>query len=227
MTPRRIAWLAWLALALVGATAALAADQEPLALKYDQLTLTDGRILTKVTIKSYDAKGEKLLMIADGKAMSLPIALVPDPLAARLKEEAPKSGASTSSTQERKVYAPVTTPGPDGKPRRPLPTLSTDEKIEMHRKTARNVAEMQLVSRYLTGEARKWKVVRAELSDPVPVQGWIDRYRTTGTMTLDLLDASGATVRTITRDVEVVTEKAPNRSSPAILNFADKEPGKE
>ena len=212
------------ALAVTGLAATLpAADKEPLALKYDTFPLTDGRTLTKVVIKSYDPKGEKLLLLADGRALILPVALVPDPLGTRLKEEAPKSGATTTSTQERKVYAPVAVPGSNGARTFSQPVLNADEKVQKHREAARRTAETQLVGTYMRDGARTWKVAQCEMQEPVPVEGWIDRYRSTGVITLDFFDAKGAKLRSITRHVEVVTEKPPLRSVAMVLSFVEKE----
>jgi len=76
----------------LAASAAWAAD---VPLKYTRLDLTDGRTLTNVVIKSYDAATDKLLLVADGKAMLVPENLIPPPLAVRLKASAPAAGSTT------------------------------------------------------------------------------------------------------------------------------------
>ena len=75
----------------------IAARGEEVPLKFERIDLSDGRVLKNVVIKSYDAKTEKLLLIADGKAMTIPIALVPPPFDRHLKR-APASGSWVSST---------------------------------------------------------------------------------------------------------------------------------
>src|SRR3954466_5433605 len=65
----------------------MSAADDVLVLQFPQLALSDGRKLKNVVVKSYDAKSEKLLVIADGKAMTLPVALLPAPLNETLKHE--------------------------------------------------------------------------------------------------------------------------------------------
>ncbi|HEX2101284.1 MAG TPA: hypothetical protein VHF69_11495 [Candidatus Synoicihabitans sp.] len=71
----------------------LAAD-EPV-MSFVRLDLNDGRTLQNVVVKSYDAKSEKVLVVADGKALTVPVALVPPPFDRQLRAVRP-SGESMS-----------------------------------------------------------------------------------------------------------------------------------
>jgi hypothetical protein len=65
-------------------------------LRFTQIDLSDGRQLKNVVVKSYDAKTERLLIVADKTAMTIPIALLPPPFNEKLKA-APATGGSVST----------------------------------------------------------------------------------------------------------------------------------
>ena len=69
---------------------------ESIPLRFTQIDLTDGRQLKNVVIRSYDARTERLLIVADKTAMTIPISLLPAPFNEKLKA-APASGASVST----------------------------------------------------------------------------------------------------------------------------------
>ena len=69
---------------------------ETVPLKFNQIDLTDGRQLKNVVVKSYDARTERLLIVADKTAMTIPIALLPPPFNEKLKA-APATGGSVST----------------------------------------------------------------------------------------------------------------------------------
>jgi hypothetical protein len=94
MSPRRsIVFLAWMTLAAVQSESRSA---ESIPLRFNQIDLTDGRQLKNVVVRSYDAKTERLLVVADKTAMTIPIALIPPPFNEKLKA-APATGASVST----------------------------------------------------------------------------------------------------------------------------------
>lgn len=80
-------------------------------LHFSRIDLVDGRSLTNVVVKSFDRASGKLLVIADGKAMTIPIALIPPPFDQALRA-APASGATVST-----IHSPSPTPAPTA----PLP----------------------------------------------------------------------------------------------------------
>lgn len=88
-----------LRLALVfvfGAIAALAA-RDDVPLEFTRLDLKDGRKLKNVVVKSYDAASGKVLLIANKKAFTVSIDLIPLPFAEQLKVGAPAAGASVAT----------------------------------------------------------------------------------------------------------------------------------
>jgi len=52
------------------------------ATEFPRLDLMDGRTLKDVTVRSYDAETDKVLLLSEGKAYSIPARLVPPPFAA-------------------------------------------------------------------------------------------------------------------------------------------------
>lgn len=75
-----------------------AQNDDNLPLKFERLDLNDGQTLRKVEVKSYDATTDRLLIVTDGKAMTVPLKQIPPPFDQLLKL-APASGASVSTTQ--------------------------------------------------------------------------------------------------------------------------------
>ncbi len=67
----------------------------------ERLELTDGRKLTNVTVRSYDADSSKVLLIARDTALAVPLAAFPFDLARRIVVEAPKSGATVMIFDDR------------------------------------------------------------------------------------------------------------------------------
>jgi hypothetical protein len=100
--PHRL--LVWLACLSMAWSAALAADDAGPPLEFDRLDLKDGRRLKDVMVKTYDAGTGTLLLVAQGKALSVPIALVPPPFDALLKN-APVSGTTVSVAPGKNVGA--------------------------------------------------------------------------------------------------------------------------
>ena len=84
---------------------------EPVPLRFNQIDLTDGRQLKNVVVKSYDARTERLLIVADKTAMTIPIALLPPPFNEKLKA-APAAGGSVSTALSLPKPPPSSTPVP-------------------------------------------------------------------------------------------------------------------
>lgn len=82
-------------LAALAAPPAAAPDAPP-TLVFARLDLTDGRKLRNVVVKSFDRGTGRLLVIADGKAMTIPLAVVPPPFNQTL-QAAPASGSTVST----------------------------------------------------------------------------------------------------------------------------------
>lgn len=93
---------------LFGALAAMAfAAAEP-QLEFPRLDLTDGRSLKNVVIKTYDPKSDRLLLIADGKAMMIPRLLVPAPFAEPMKQV--RRSGETANTISQPSSPPTIAP---------------------------------------------------------------------------------------------------------------------
>jgi hypothetical protein len=201
----------------------VAAADAPVPMAYEQLDLTDGRKLKKVTVKSYDAQAEKFVVIADGKLMSVPLALVPEPLGSKLKAAAPAAGASTSSTPVRKVHVPVVVSGPDNIPKIYRPTANTpEEETKVHKSIALRQVALHYTYQYpLAPGTSKVTPGNFQLEEPRPVKGWIGRYSTRGSVTLEFFDSSGLKSGSIISRFEVVTEKDGGPSA-RIIDFSVK-----
>jgi hypothetical protein len=206
---------------------AAAPEPPPVALKYDELVLVDGSQLKKVTIKSYDAKSEKLLMIANGKAMSLPIAQVPAPLAEQLKAGAPQAGASLS-TAPAPVPGPVRlTPHPFENLPRTQPVAPVTQPVQAESTDAHKAAALSRARNYyrsefaLGSDAARVTASNFEVEEPVAVSGWTGRYRTEGKVFLEWFDSKGWSYKRGTSTFEVLTEKSTG-STPKVVSFTVK-----
>lgn len=231
----------------VGATLALAeltqsaraGDQIPL--KFDRIDLSDGRRLINVVVKSYDAKSEKLLVIADGKAMTFPIALLPAPFNERLKA-APSSGNSVSTTSTPRpvataadqyssgssavVAAPqviyVTPSAAQAPVRKKTPKAGATAQaasaaIAKHAAAAQTRAtnyfryEFQIGSNSITVTSLNF-----EFGTPKPVAGWDGRYETQGKAFLEFYDSKGGSFQRTTSTFEVITEEKPGEEMTVV-----------
>lgn len=95
LTPRATA----LALFLASAISAAEVPRE-----FSRLDLTDGRKLKNVVVKTYNPADDRLLILADGKAMTIPRTLIPEPFASHLKSVS-RSGETVSITGSRAPLA--------------------------------------------------------------------------------------------------------------------------
>lgn len=215
--------LLWFSLALVASPAGIAAGaDEEVPLKFTRLDLSDGRKLRNVVVKSYDAKSGKLLVIADGKAMTIPIALLPPPFNEQLRA-APASGGSVSTSptpprstapatgqyvSERPVPIRPTPPSPA-----PLPVEDNSRAPMQHQLAARTWA-----TRYYTFErpvgsnSVKVTLLDVQLESTKAVPGWGGRFETQGKVFLEYFDSKGGSFQRTTSDFEVVTEQKPGES---------------
>lgn len=184
----------------------LAALAEDVPLKYAELTLADGKTLKNVVVKSYDAKTDKFLMIADGKAMNLLAGQLPEPLAGKLKAAAPQSGASMSSTPEGKVAPAKATPDVVATPTPGNP--SPAQQVSLHKASALTRAQNYYRFEFPLGsDAAKVTASNYEMDEPVAVPGWNGRYRVQGRALLEWFDSKGWSYKRSTSTFEVTTEE--------------------
>ncbi len=85
-----------LTLALIALGLGLAHTATAAANALNEITLTDGRVLHDVSVKTFDPASGKFHLIADGKAQLIPASLFPPALAADLQKTARQPGSSTN-----------------------------------------------------------------------------------------------------------------------------------
>jgi len=206
----------WIGFCLLLA-AAQAAD---VPLRFDRIDLLDGRTLKQVEIKSYDAATGKLLLVADGSALVVPVDLIPAPFAARLKAAAPAAGSSTAIVATRTV-TPVPAPGPAVQvvpmPAAPIggrdPTADTERLLARHKQAAEARALRFYRYEFPAGSsAITVTAVDLETGQPEPVEGWSGRYRTKGTARLEFYDSKGGSFSRSGGAFEVLTEQKPGEA---------------
>ncbi len=101
---------------------------ESIPLRFNQIDLTDGRQLKNVVVRSYDAKTERLLIVADKTAMTIPIVLIPPPFNEKLKA-APATGASVSTALALPRPVPPSSPTEPDRSTVAVPTSPAPEII--------------------------------------------------------------------------------------------------
>ena len=240
MNSRRVDLLALLAL-LFFTVAWVRADDVPL--NFSRLDLSDGRKLKNVVVKSYDAKSEKLLIIADGKAMTIPIATVPAPFNEKLKG-APASGGSVNT-----VAAPVRTPVSAADqyflersvpvPSRPPLVIYIPQAAPVTRAAPVDpmLAQADLTRHQAAAQARAQNYFRYEhqygstsiivnslnfeLGVPTAVPGWPGRFESKGTAYIEYYDSRGRSFGRTTSRFEVTTEQKPGEAL-QVVDFTKK-----
>ena len=238
MNPRSAAVLALVATCLL---AGARAQPDVVPLKFDRLDLNDGRKLKNVVVKSYDAKSQRLLIIADGKAMMIPVASVPAPFNEKLKD-VPASGGFVSTTsaprQAVKVITAadqygITTPAPALPPYvnpsyRPAPRpvhrepASPEASLAEHQNSARARAFRYYRYEYPAGSSSiRVTALDFELGVPQPVPGWTGRCCTEGKAFLEFFDSKGRSLQRATSTFEVITEQKPNEAL-KVVDFSRK-----
>ncbi len=90
-------------------SAAPVATESPV--EFTRLDLADGRRLKNVVVKTYNASTDTVLVVADGRAMTIPLKLVPATFQAQLKG-APVSGQNMTIIATPKVIPPSAPAGP-------------------------------------------------------------------------------------------------------------------
>ncbi len=216
------------ALTILATTLDGAEVEDDVPLNFVRLDLTDGRSLRNVVVKTYDAKTGKLLLVANGKAMSVPIALVPPPFDAKLKR-APESGSRVSVIVEpavsRQPIAPASaqyglaTPPPTSSP---VIKRVTREEFDIvhgkapaappinfapHQRAARSRAETYFRYEHQVGSnSILVSDLFLEMGLPVSVPGWDGRCRTEGKAFFGFYDSRGRSFQRGTSNFEVTTE---------------------
>ncbi len=220
---------------------------EPTLTPLGRLELLDGRVLKNVVVRSYDAHVSKVLLLTDGKALLIPIDLIPPPLAERilatsrraapdLVQTTPVPPPPSSSTQPAtsssvpvptpfQPSAPITPPPPVPAPAPPAPSpvvAPTDPR------KAHQAAALAHVRRYYKYEYRTGSNAIAVTDSDIAVEstqavpGWPNRYRTTGKIFLEAYDSyGGGSFRRSTSRFELLTEQKPGEEI-QVVDFTRK-----
>lgn len=238
-------------LAGLGVFSNAARSAESVPLKFNQIDLTDGRQLKNVVVKSYDAKTERLLIVADKTAMTIPIALLPPPFNQKLKA-APAAGGSVSTsasppkppvteTSATPVSLP-TTPAPEVKavsetPAPPRRTPRATPRSKPAAEPATEGAEASPTQHQFVARSRANRYYRYEhqvgsnsisvtslefeLDSTQPVPGWPGRCRTEGKAFLEYYDSKGRSFQRTTSTFEILTEQKPGEEI-KVVDFTRK-----
>lgn len=211
------------------------AHADPVVTPVGRLTLLDGRVLKNVVIRSFDAQSSKVLVLSDGRALLIPITLIPPPYAEALKAAA-AAKPDADLVQTTPVPPPPTTPAPapespsvapapaapKPKPAAP-PSVPEVDPVEAHMAVA-----TAHVRRYFKYEYRSGSNSIAvtdsdiEVDETEPVTGWTNRYRTTGKVYLEIYDSiGGGSFRRRTSKFEVLTEQKPGERI-KVIDFTRK-----
>lgn len=210
---------------------------ETVPLKFNQIDLTDGRQLKNVVVKSYDARTERLLIVADKTAMTIPIALLPPPFNEKLKA-APATGGSVSTAlslprpaaaeatavavpatpaPEVNVAAETPAPVPQPAPRtNPRPRRGSESgepagaSPTQHQFVARSRANRYYRYEHQVGSnSISITSLEFDLGITLPVPGWPGRCRTEGKAFIEYFDSKGRSYQRTTSTFEILTEQKP------------------
>jgi len=206
--------------ALAVTTRAADSDLNPV-LSFARIDLVDRRVLRDVAVRAYDSGSDRFLVIASGKALTIPANLFPIRLAEQLRKDAPSSGASVSSTPN----SPSSRPGNPSRPPRTAngtdaPTVDTD--MVAHRAVALDRALTFYRYEFVAGSsAMRVDSVKIDAEPTRPVPGWSGRYRTLGKAYLELFDTKGWSATRAQSAFEIITEQKPNEP-PTVIDFSRK-----
>jgi hypothetical protein len=208
---------------LLAAGTAIAADTTPT--KFARIDLLDGRTLKNVELVSYDAATDKVLLVADQKAMLVPVNLIPAPFAARFKHDLPESGATSSIVANGAAVAPRPSHAtPAMQPVvNPRPTIVVPapanagiagggQTLARHKQVAEARAARYYRFEYKAGsDSIMVTGLQIETDQPELIEGWPERYRTQGRAFLEFYDSKGGSFSRATSRFEVLTEQKPGK----------------
>jgi len=189
---------------------------EDVPLRFIRMDLMDGRTLTNVVVKSYDAATGQLLLVTDGKAMLVPVNLIPPPFAARLKAGVPAAGSTTAIVTSQPV-APVV------HPEKPVSTPTaqvvatpsspdSDQGLARHEEAAQTRARRYYQYEFKAGsDSISVTALDIVTDQPEAIIGWLGRYRTKGKAYLEFYDSKGGSFSRTTSLFEVITEQNPGQ----------------
>jgi len=214
------------------------------AAEFQRLDLLDGRTLLKVTLRSYDAETDKVLLMSDGKAYIVPAKLVPPPFAEQFRKSGMRPGSSVSTVSA--TLAPSAPPatvartpaataaasapavGPTSQTRRPVvrpappPPESAPASADAHASAAATRAARFFRYEFKAGsDSISVTVLNVDVTACESVPGWKGRYRTQGHAFLEFFDSKGNSFQRANRGFEVITEeREPGKLG--VIDFSQK-----
>lgn len=216
-------------------------------LEFVRLDLLDGRKLRNVVVKSYDAKTGKVLLVADGRALTVPLGLIPPPFCESLRTDAPPSGRSTATVATARTQSPAspptTSPGRHAEstttalPKRvsdsthvymtditatpnPIPPPSIE--FAAHSSAATERARRYYLTEMPHGSVPSYTLLHhIQLNCPEPIVGWPHRYRNIGTAQVEHFTSGNRSLGRLLSTFEVITEQKPGESV-QVLDFTRK-----
>lgn len=230
-------------LLLVAAPSAVASS-----LEFDRLDLTDGRKLRRVVVKTYDPTTDKLLIIADGKAMTIPRSLVPPPFRDQFKEVT-RSGATVTTVPAAVAPVVAVAANADASSSAPAPSVPSASRrtitvvldpprpktsnqymaanqgidLNSHRDAALRRARNYFRFEFPLGSSSSIvSLGEIELTTPQLVPGWEGRCRTEGQVLLEIYDSRGRSFQRRTSRFEVVTERKADDDDIRVVELTPK-----
>lgn len=202
-----------------------------------RLTLANGRILKQVVIRSYDAPSDKVLLLSEGKALLVPIGLLPAPYADKVKADTARSSADLVQTtpprtaEERAAAraAQASTlieaePAPVSPAPAPVGTVaeSTDP-VKDHEAAAIVYVRRYFKFQYGSGStAATVTDSDFDIEETKAVTGWTNRYTTKGKAYVEIYDSlGGGSFRRGSSKFEITTEQKPGEKI-KVIDFARK-----
>jgi hypothetical protein len=213
-----------------------------------RLTLTNGRVLKQVVIRSYDTPSDKVLLLSEGKALLIPVELLPPVFAEKVKADAARSTAdlvqtSRVRTPEERAAALAelslaadtdnstngettpATPAPSS-PSSPAPDGTFAEStnpFKDHREAAMAYVRRYFKFRYPTGHNSTTVTdTDFDIEETKAVTGWTNRYRTVGKAYVEIYDSiGGGSFRRGSAKFEIVTEQKPGEEI-KVIDFTRK-----
>jgi hypothetical protein len=202
--------------------AAFAEDDAPTPLEFKRLDLLDGRKLRNVVVKSYDQNSGRVLLVADGKATTVPLGLIPPPFSEMLRKGAPASGASVTTHPAGNPARAPSAPRSPNQTASAAPPDSSAVDTAAHRAVALDRALTFYRYEFVAGSAAmRVDSVKIDAEPTKPVPGWSGRYRTIGKAYLELFDTKGWSATRAQSSFEIITEQKPNEP-PAVIDFTRK-----
>jgi hypothetical protein len=236
----RYRYFLFLGLAAFGVLASSVAS----AAEFQRLDLLDGRTLKDVDLRSYDAETDKVLLLSNGKAYSVPAKLVPPPFADQFRKRGQSPGSSVSTvsapvlptsqpasvTRTPAAIAAATAPavGAASQTRRPkaIPATPPPEpaaaSAEAHAEIAATRASRFFRYEFKAGsDSISVTVLNVDVTACEAIPGWKGRYRTQGHAYLGFYDSKGGSFQRANRGFEVITEEK-NPGGLGVIDFSQK-----